>query len=397
MDVRLPHSPPEDAPSAIGDLLLRWRRDGRRRWILFGILGLALAALPLWQFFTASPPAAAPQAPPVIVGRAQLANVTAVDRTVGTVVTVATVQVAAQVSGQLMAANFREGQIVHAGDMLFQIDPRPFADALKQAQAALARDQANTLSAEHDKARFVALFTQGAASAQQRDQAVATAAADEAIVKLDSAAVSAAQLNLGYTVIRSPITGKTGPLLVQPGNLVVANNATSPLVTITQIQPIMVSVSLAQSDLPQLGKQMQSHKLFAIVDLHDGALLKAPIDFIGNQVDARTGTIELRATFPNSDSRLVPGQLVDVGVTMHEYPHAIVVPHEAVNLGPASRYVFVVGRDGLAQMRNVTVLYDDGARTAITGDVRAGDTVITQGQLRVVPGQKVSISRGTAA
>jgi len=397
MDVRSPPSPPEAAPSALGGLLLKWRRQSGRRRALLGILGLGLTAFLAWQVFKPPPPALAPQAPPVLVARAGVADVTALDHSVGTVVTVATVQVTAQVSGQLMTADFREGQIVRAGDVLFQIDQRPFADAVKQAQAALARDQASTLSAEHDKARFVALFAQGAASAQQRDQAVATAAADEATVKLDAAAVSAAQLNLGYTTIRSPITGKTGPLLVQPGNLVVANNSASPLVTITQMQPIMVSVSLAQSDLPQLAKQMRSHKLFAIVDLHDGAPLKAPIDFIGNQVDARTGTIELRATFPNTDSRLVPGQLVDVGVTMHEYPHAIVVPHESVNLGPASRYVFVVGRDDLAQMRNVTVLYDDGTRTAILGAVKSGDSVIVQGQLRVVPGQRVSVSRGPAA
>jgi multidrug efflux system membrane fusion protein len=396
MNVRLPHAF-DAAPAGADGRPPRWRRDAPLLPVVLGIAALALAVILAWHFLA---PAAAPQAPPpppVTVARAQVKNVTVQQHSIGTVVAMATVSITAQVSGQLMSAGFREGQTVHEGDLLFQIDPRPFAAALEQAQAALARDEANAANAERDKTRYIALFAQRAASAQLRDQAVATAAADEAIVKSDKAAVTVAQLNLGYATIRSPINGKTGPILVQPGNLITANTSANPLVTITQIQPIKVSVSLPQSDVPRLVAQMRAGKLNALISLDGGAPITAPIDFIGNQVDARTGTIELRATFPNSDGRLVPGQLVDVGVSMQQYPDAIVVPREAVNLGPANDYVYVVSKDDIAQLRNVTELYDDGTNAAITGDVKAGDTVIVQGQLRVQSGRAVTIADGGTA
>jgi multidrug efflux system membrane fusion protein len=375
---------------------LSWRRPRGNAWtkVILGVAGAVLVAAGAWLFFSPKPAAQIAPPPPVTVARAGIGNVTALERSIGTVVAVSTVSISAQVSGQLMSAGFQEGQIVHAGDLLFKIDPRPFAAALQQAEAALARDQANTSNAERDKARYTALLAQGAASIQQSDQAIATAAADEATVKSDKAAVTVAQLNLDYATIRSPITGKTGPILVQPGNLITASNAASPLVTITQLQPIKISISLPQSDLPRLAEQMQAGRLRAVVNLHSGPPITAPVDFIGNQVDAKTGTIELRATFPNADGRLVPGQLVDVGVSVNQYAHATVVPREAVNLGPASSYVYVVGKDNIATMHNVTELNDDGTTAAITGDVKPGDIVIMQGQLRVIPGHAVTIASG---
>lgn len=393
MDTRLPNRF-DTAPSAVRNLTLRWQRSSLRLRVILAIAALALLVLLTWHYFGQQTPGSTPAPPPVTVATAQTRDVTAVENTIGTVVAVATVQVTSQVSGQLLSASFAEGQIVRADSVLFQIDPRPFAAALQQAQAALARDQANAISAAHDKARFLALAAQGAASSEQRDQAVAAADADATIVKADSAAIAAAQLNLGYATIRSPITGKTGPLLVQPGNLVTANNSASPLVTITQIQPIKVSVSLPQSDLPRLMQQMRAGKLNLEVNLHGGPIIAAPVNFIGNQVDARTGTIELRANFPNVDYRLVPGQLVDAGVTMNDYPDATVVPREAVNLGPTNRYVYVVSKDNLAQMRHVSVLYDDGTNAAVAGDIKPGDTVIVEGQLRVLPGKPVAIAHG---
>lgn len=408
MDMKLPASF-ETAPSAAQRFVGQWRRLSERTRVVLGvtgaailgivgavILGVSAAAIVvalLWHFTTPADQEPAAPPPPVTIAHARVRDVTAMEHTIGTVVSVATVQVTAQVSGQLLNATFREGQIVHAGDLLFQIDPRPFAAALQQAQATLARDQANALSAAHDKARFTALAAQGAASSQQRDQAIAAADADAAVVKADRAAIAMAQLNLGFTTIRSPITGKTGPILVQPGNLVTANNTASPLVVITQVQPIKVSVSLPQAELPQLIQQMRTGRLNAIVNLHNGAPLEQAIDFIGNQVDARTGTIELRATFANTDYRLVPGQLVDTAITTSQYSNAIVVPRDAVNLGPANRYVYVVGKDNIARMHDVSVLYDDGSNAAITGDVKSGDTVIVEGQLRVQPGSAVQIAR----
>jgi multidrug efflux system membrane fusion protein len=216
-------------------------------------------------------------------------------------------------------------------------------------------------------------------------------------VQSDRAALDVAKLNLDYSVIHSPIDGKTGPILVQPGNLVTANG-TNPLVTITQIQPVKISFSLPQSDLPRIQNRAAQNTLTAAVDLHDssGKPIKARVDFVSNAVSSTTGTIELRATFANADMRLVPGQLVDVSVALDSLPHAIVVPREAVNVGPDGRYVYVVGKDDNAELRQVAVLFDGGATIAISGPVRAGEPVITDGQLRVIPGKPVSIVKAAA-
>jgi multidrug efflux system membrane fusion protein len=365
-------------------------RVGRLAWIGGGLLLLVALG---WYLFapahTAKPTATPP--PPVRAATIQEKNVTGFERTLGTVVPVATVQITAQVTGQLMTAAFREGQIVHAGDLLFQIDPKPFAAALTQARAALSRDQASALSAEHDRARFTALAAQGAASAQQRDQAIAAANSDEATLQSDRAAVQVAQLNLGYATIRSPITGKTGPILIQPGNLITANNTASPLVTITQIEPIKVSVFLPQADLPRIEAEMAARTMTMSVNPGAGPPLAAAIDFVGNQVDAKTGTVELRATFANTDHRLVPGQYVDAGAALADYSHALVVPRDAVNIGPANRYVFVIDGSDRAHLVPVTVVYDDGVNATIQGNVKAGQRVVVEGQLRVLPDHPVQV------
>jgi multidrug efflux system membrane fusion protein len=366
-------------------------RAFRGRMIVAGVLLLLGAAL-AWYFLagSATPPETATPAP-VHVAVAQQRNVTGFEHSLATVVALSTVQVTSLVTGQLLSAGFAEGQIVNKGQLLFQIDPRPFAATLAQARATLARDEANTISAEHDKVRFTTLAAEGAASAQQRDQAVATANADEATVQADKALIQTAELNLGYTKIVSPITGKTGPILIQPGNLVTANNTASPLVTITQLQPIKVSMFLPQSDLPRIEQQMAARRLQMVLNAAGGTPLAAAVDFVGNQVDPKTGTVELRATFDNRDLRLVPGQLVDAEVSLASFPDAIVVPRDAVNTGPESRYVFVVGGDNRAAMRAVNVLNDDGVNDAIQGVVRPGDRVVVEGQLRVTPGGPVQV------
>jgi membrane fusion protein, multidrug efflux system len=184
-------------------------------------------------------------------------------------------------------------------------------------------------------------------------------------------------------------------MLIQPGNVVPANG-TNPLVVITQIQPVKVSFFLPQADLPRIQAQMRAHQLFATLQVHDAAntLLTAPVDFIGNAIDNTTGTVELRATFNNEDDRLVPGQLLDVAVSLGRLPNAIVVPRDAVNEGPDSRYVYAVTPQKTARMAPVTVLYDDGKMSAVSGNVRAGDRVITDGQLRVVPDKAVTVLNG---
>jgi len=335
-------------------------------------------------------------APTVVTVTAVAKDMTVVEHTVGTVVAYATVQVTPQVTGQLLRATFQEGQIVKKGDLLFEIDPRPFKAALQQAQATLAKDEAQRINADVTKKRYDALFTQNAISRSQKDTADATAASAIATVEADRAEVDVARLNLGYTQIRSPVNGKTGPILIQPGNLVTANSS-SALVVITQIEPVKVSFSLPQSDLPAIQTRDRAGKLLAILNTRQaGAKLSAKVDFVSNQVSNTTGTIELRANFDNRDHQLVPGQLIDVDVTLNNLPKATVVPREAVNDGPTGRYVFVVTADMKAAMRPVSVLFDDGTAIAVKG-VEPGEKVVTDGQLRVIPGTKVQLMKAKSA
>jgi multidrug efflux system membrane fusion protein len=249
------------------------------------------------------------------------------------------------------------------------------------------------------------LADRGIVSAQQRDQLIATAKSLAATVAADMAAVERAQLNLDYTTIRSPIDGKTGPFIVHPGNQVHAND-TAGLVTITQIQPVKISFSLPQGDLPRLQDRMREEQLVVEVTTRSDvavaptgaagqgeADIPVKVDFIGNVVDDRTGTIELRATFQNPDLRLVPGQLVDVSANLETYKNTVTVPRESLNIGQDGNYVYVIGNDMKAQIRPVRVLYQDQVIAALATGVQTGERVVTDGQLRVTPGVTVAITR----
>ena len=226
--------------------------------------------------------------------------------------------------------------------MFLLIDPAPFQYALEQARAQLAKDQATAQSDLNDEQRYTALYAANATSQQSRDQAVAAAKSAVAQVNADQAQVNIAAENLGYTRIVSPIDGKTGPIVIQRGNLITVAGAT-PLVTITQIQPIKLSLFVPQSQLVQLQNQMQTGKLNAIVPMPGapGGNEIASVDFISNIVGSSTGTIELRATFTNQDQRLVPGQSLNIGITINQIAGATVVPRDAVNLGPDSSSAFM--------------------------------------------------------
>jgi membrane fusion protein, multidrug efflux system len=367
------------------------RRFGGRTRLIAGAVAIAALIGLLAYFFGGSKDERGRPAPRVVVATAVSKDVTVVEHVMGTVVANATVQVTAQVTGQLLRADFQEGQIVRTGDLLFEIDPRPFQAALQQARAQLAKDTAQMVSARNDKQRYDNLFAQSAISSQQRDQADAAAKSTAAAVAADRAAVQMAEINLGYTKIRSPVNGKTGPILIQPGNLVTANGS-NPLVVVTQIEPVKVSFVLPQADLPRIQARERASALTALLDTHGQGRLGAPVDFVSNQVSDQTGTIELRASFDNRDHRLVPGQLVDVDVTLDNLKKATVVPREAVNEGPTGRYVFVVSAESVAEMRPVRVLFDDGRSMAVAG-VRRGEEVVIDGQLRVVPGAKVSVAK----
>jgi multidrug efflux system membrane fusion protein len=342
-------------------------------------------------------------APPVRVAAAESRDVPVTVHTIGTVLANSVVNIKSQVDGPLLSAHFKEGQMVKEGDLLFDIDPAPFEAMLRQSQAQKARDEAQHASAQADADRAVMLAERGIVATQQRDQLVATEKALAATIEADQAAIDRAQLNLGYTKIYSPITGKTGPFIVYPGNQVHANDAAG-LITITQIQPVKITFNLPQGELPQLQARLAESQLVADVSarsdvaeagtpLADRNNMDIPVkvDFIGNTVDARTGTIELRATFLNPDQRLVPGELVDVSVKLETLKQVAVVPREAVNVGQGGDYVFVLDKDKKAQMRPVKVLFQDQSIAALGSGVEPNETVITDGQLRVAPGSAVSI------
>ncbi len=370
---------------------------GPRTRLIGGIAIALLIVLFLWRLTSGmGEGGTTPPPPPVHVARAATRTMAVVEHTVGTVIANAMVQVTARVDGELVSAAFTEGQIVQQGQLLFQLDERPFKAALDQATATRAKDEATLLNALAEKRRFDALWNENAISASQRDAADATAKSLAATVRADRAAIDVARLNLGYAQIRAPFTGKTGPILIQPGNLITANSA-NPLVTLTQVQPVKVSFALPQNDLPRIQRRMRSGGLVAQVDVHGsgGARLTAPVDFVSNAVSGQTGTIELRATFPNNDLRLVPGQLVDVTVTLDAIANAVVVPRDAVNAGPDRNFVYVVDAQSKVRAVPVDVLFDDGAFDAVEGDVKSGDTVVTEGQLRLVPGIAVAVVAGT--
>jgi len=366
----------------------------RSRLFLIGVAVLVVGGAATFLFLAGQPKERVRSIPVVITTTAIAKDVAVVEHAVGTVVANTTVQVGAQVTGQLQRAAFQEGQIVQQGALLFVIDQRPFQAALQQAEAQRDKDQAQLVNAIATKKRYDTLFAQNAISSQQKDTADATAKSAAATVAGDAAAIASAKLNLGYSEIRSPVTGKTGPILIQPGNLVSAN-AGNPLVVLTQIEPVKISFFLPQTDLPQIQARERSGTLVALLDTHQPGAppLRAKVDFVSNQVSNLTGTIELRATFDNKDHRLVPGQMVDVDVALNTLPKATVVPREAVNEGPNGRYIFVVGKDDTAAMRPVTVLFDDGTAMAVKG-VKPKEKVIIDGQLRVLPGAKVTTGKG---
>jgi multidrug efflux system membrane fusion protein len=379
-------------PSAIQNVPQAWQRTSPRlRLILYALAGI-VALAGVWYLMSGPAAPKGPPPPPVNVARAGVQNVTIAEHALGTVVANATVNVTSQVDGKIAEANFKEGDIVHKGDALFTLDQRPFVAAVEQARANLARDQAQYDSAVRNAKRYEELAKENAISAEQRDQIVAQAGALAGTVKADKAAIDLAELNLQYATIHSPIDGKTGPILIQPGNLVKANDVNA-MVVITQVQPVKISFFLPQSDLPKIQAQEASGKLTATIEPHDhaGEPTTAQIDFIGNAVNQQTGTIELRAAVENTDLRFVPGELVDVSVALGELPRATVVPDDAVNTGPNGRYVYIVDKDGKAQMVPVTVLFHQDKADAVSGKIRPGDRVVTEGQFQVQPGLPVAI------
>jgi multidrug efflux system membrane fusion protein len=328
---------------------------------------------------------------PVTVARAEQKNVPVQIRAIGRVQPLTTVDVHALVTGQLTNVFFREGQDVSRGDRLFQIDPRPYQASLAQAEATLARDQAQLRNAESEAARYAELVKKDYVTREEYDRFTSGAAAARAVVAADRAAVENARLQLSYCDIRSPMTGRTGVLQVHIGNIVHPNDQT-PLVVINQIAPVYVQFSIPETQLSQVrARGVTTMPVTAMSQNATEALAEGKLSFIDNTVDPTTGTISLKATFANETRALWPGQFVTVALTLQERPNAITVPATAVQTGQKGQYVYVVRQDKSVEMRPVQVAESDQARAVVTGGLTAGETVVTDGQIRLTPKSKVEI------
>lgn len=361
----------------------------RRPRFLIAAAALAAAAL----CGACSGPAKAPpkETVPVQVAAAAQRDMPIEVPAIGHVEAVATVAVKAQVGGQITEVRLREGQDVHKGDLLLTIDPRPLESALAQARANLERDRAMAKNAQDDVKRYADLVAKDYVTPQQFDQAKAAAAAAEATAKADAAAVENTRLQLEYCQVRSPIDGRTGSLLVQIGNVVKANDDRT-LVQINQIRPILVSFAVPETYFSEVTRRFRAGRLSVKARPQDGGEpAEGDLTFVDNAVNASTGTIQLKATFPNKNSRLWPGQFVDIVLNLATDPEAIVVPSQAVQTGQSGSFVFVVKADLTVESRPITVSRVSGPVTVIAKGLAAGERVVTDGQLRLAPGAKVEI------
>jgi multidrug efflux system membrane fusion protein len=317
---------------------------------------------------------------PVTVAQVVQKDVPLEIRAIGNVQPLSTVEVRALASGQLMRVWFKEGDDVAKGQMLFSIDPRPYQAALRQAQANLARDEAQLRNAEAQRARYDDLVKKDYVTKEEYGRIVADAEAARAVVGANRAAAENARLQLSYCEIRSPLTGRTGGLQVNAGNLVRAND-TTPLVVINQIEPVRVQFSIPQDQMSAIRPKAEV----------TAGSARGTLTFVDNSVDTRTGTIALRATFPNRDRALWPGQFVNVLMKVDQRDNALVVPARAVQTGQKGQYVYVVKPGNAVEMRTVSVFRTIGQEAIIDNGLAAGETVVTDGQLRLTPKSKVEI------
>src|SRR5689334_15953714 len=333
---------------------------------------------------------------PVTVAPAVQKDVPLNVKAVGNVEPYSTVSVKSMIAGEITRVAFQEGQDVKKGDLLFVIDPRPYEAALAQAKGNLARDTAQAANAKAQAERYLSLFKAGVISKEQTDQVLTAANAMQETVSADQAAVETAKVNLTYCSIYSPIDGRTGNLMVHQGNVVKANDVA--LVTINQVQPIYVTFAVPEQYLPEVKKHLVTHKLTVTANVpNEPKPAVGVLTFVDNSVDPATGTIKLKGTFTNADRRLWPGQFSDVSLTLTTQANAVLVPTAAVQTGQNGTYVFVVKEDGTAEMRPVTVDRILEAQTVLRSGVKPGEQVVTDGQLRLMPGSKVAVSGPTAS
>ena len=310
----------------------------------------------------------------------------------GTVEPIRSVDVLPQVNGTILQVNFAEGDEVAAGQVLFEIDPRPYRAALQQAEGVLLKDLAQSETAAREAARYKTLATTNTVTQEDYESKQAAADAAAAAVRSDSAAASLARLNLEYATVRAPIGGRTGRLLLHEGNLVRAGS--NPLVSIVQMRPILVRFPVPVANLPALRAQAGKELIAVASPARDSASsIRGVLSFMDNQVDTTTGSVLLKARFPNRDGALWPGEFVSITLVLGTQADAVVVPSQAVMQGQQGAYVFVVNNDGTAATQPITVERTVDSLSVIAG-VPAGALVVTDGQLRLTPNAKVDIRGG---
>jgi len=375
-----------------------------RRFLIVGGLLVAIAAGGLAAYFASDSRAKeqrkAPKGPPAVpvtVVRVEQVTLPVHLRAIGNVEASATVAVKARVDGQIVSVNFREGEAVKKGDVLFRIDARPYEAALRQAEANALRDAAARDQARSQAKRYQELLEKNFISKEAYAQIRTNAETAEATAGASRAALENARLNVEYCVIRSTLDGFVGRTLLQAGNLVKANDV-NPLLVINQVRPIYVNFAVPEQNLPEVRKYMAHGPLAAEVIPAD-AQQKHPIGtliFVDNAVDQSTGTIRLRAQFDNQEAVLWPGQFVNIMLRLFEQPDALVVPSQAVQTGPDGQYVYVVSDDLTADVRRVRVQRTDSERAIIEQGLAKGERVVTRGQLRLGPKVKVQLAKPAA-
>jgi multidrug efflux system membrane fusion protein len=370
-----------------------------RRKIFSGIFALAFVAAVGFVAFQANRGSRADTqkgAPPVPVTAVPVVLKTVPVRiqAIGNVEPYTTVAVKARVDGQIISVHFKEGDEVRQGAVLFEIDPRPFAAALKQAQANLLKDKALLDRAVEQDKRYKDLLDKNFISADAYEQVRTNAQTAAATVAGDEAAIESAKLSLEYCTIRSPVTGYAGRIQIQQGNLVKAND-TNPLVTVNQIVPIYASFSVPEQNIPDIRKYQANGELKVQATFTNAshAPIAGKLSFLDNSADTTTGTIKLKAEFPNTDKALWPGQFVNVVLTLYEQKDAVVTPSASVQNGPGGQYVFVIKPDLTAEIRNIKVTRAEGDDTVVASGLEVGDQVVIVGQVRLAPGTKVSLTK----
>jgi len=368
------------------------------RKLLIAAAGLILVGLGVWISHSHSGVQAAPQTPapppavPVTAGVAEARDMPVFVRGIGSVQAFNTVTVKSRVDGQIVKVDFTEGQEVKAGDLLFEIDPRPFQAALAQATAAKQKDEAQLVSASADLGRTTQLLGNGFQTRQTFDQQKAAVGQLQAAIKQDEAQIEAAQLNLDYASIRSPIDGRTGARLVDVGNIVHATDNTG-LLTITQLRPIFVSFTVPQQQIDAIRERQSASPLETRAYTQDDQkeLSVGKLTLIDNQIDSATGTLHLKAQFDNTDAALWPGEFVNVRLVLSTEKNAVTVPARAVQQGPDGSYLFTIKPDDTVEMRKIEVSQTDQGVSVIKKGLSAGERIVVDGQFRLDQGTKVAV------